>query len=67
MAKRRKVRTLVVSCIPCNKRVEMPIEAATLTFHPCGLEHILLSEFYAYPHVLCKDCLGACAVEIVEE
>ncbi len=68
-----KVKKLVVSCIPCNKRVELPIEAATLTFHSsypepgtCA-EHILLDEFYAFPQVMCKDCLGACYVEILEK
>lgn len=68
MAK-RKVRTLVVSCIPCNKRVELPIDDAMLTFHigESDFGHIKLRDFIAYPHILCKDCLGAANVEVIEK
>jgi hypothetical protein len=69
MAK-RKARYLVVSCIPCDKRVELPIDAAVLTFHRHGdtfSSTIRLDEFIAYPHVLCKDCLGAAIIEVVDK
>ena len=68
---RRDKRKLVVSCIPCNKRVELPIDSATLTFHKvgngAGFGLIRLDEFIAYPHILCKDCLGAADVEVINK
>jgi len=76
MAKRDE-RKLVVSCIPCDKRVELPIDAATLTFvvkegtmqnlddgYTYRTGTILLNDFIAYPHILCKDCLGAADIKV---
>lgn len=64
----QKAKTLVVSCIPCNKRAELPIDDAILTFDRVRdgrVRHIQLDEFIAYPHILCRDCLGAASVEVV--
>jgi len=62
-------RVLVVSCVPCNKRVELPIDAAVLTFRTASQRRgaIFLDEFIAYPHILCKDCLGAATIEVKNE
>lgn len=63
-----KVKKLVVSCIPCNKRVELLLDSAMLTFHSVKdgkCYRIQLNEFIAYPQILCKDCLGAASIEII--
>ncbi len=58
--KASKVRKLVVTCIPCNKR-------AVLTFHGTGgaCHHMMLAEFITYPPILCRDCLGVADVEVI--
>ena len=74
--KMTKANTLVVSCVPCNKRVELPIDDLVLTFHVQGMHGcyptetftkrtIRLNNFIAYPHILCKDCLGAATIEVI--
>ncbi len=72
-------RKLVVSCIPCNKRVELPIDSAVLTFttrethknldgsFEYSTGHIRLNNFIAYPHILCKDCLGVADIEVINK
>lgn len=65
----RDKRKLVVSCIPCNKRVELPIDDTVLTFiktsSPEQFSIIRVIDFIAYPHILCKDCLGAADIEVI--
>lgn len=62
-----KAKTLVVSCIPCNKRVELPMDDAILTFHIPGkkIGHIQLKEFVSFSHIQCKDCLGVADIEVI--
>ena len=63
-----KVKKLVVTCIPCNKRVELPIDSCMLTFDSVKdgkCRRIQLNEFVAYPHIMCKDCLGVADIEVI--
>ncbi len=61
-------RKLVVSCVPCNKRVELPIDSAVLTFHIGGEKsgQILLNDLVQFSNIQCKDCLGAADVEVIQ-
>jgi len=70
------IRFITITCVPCNKYVEMPIEAATLSFvktsdwRKYGLNivetgTIQVEAFIGYPHILCKDCLGAADVQVI--
>jgi hypothetical protein len=74
----KKNRFLTITCLPCNKYVELPIEAATLTFikqtdwKKFGLNivetgTINIEQFIAYPHIICKSCLGAADIKVIEK
>jgi len=67
VVRRDEVKKLVVTCIPCNKRVELPIDSVVLTFHGTGgaCHHMMLAEFITYPPILCRDCLGVADVEVI--